>query len=63
MKLCWNCETVEIEPEEYFCSKECWTETMEKRDIPTPTDSDLLDALKKTVKSMVMKSIIKDNQT
>jgi hypothetical protein len=57
-KLCWNCETTEIEPDEIFCSAQCWKETMEKRDLPMPADSDLLDALKKTVKS-----IIKDGQT
>ena len=25
-KLCWNCEIVEIEQDETYCSTECWIE-------------------------------------
>jgi hypothetical protein len=26
-KLCWNCEVVEVEPDESFCSIECRRES------------------------------------
>ena len=36
-KICWNCETVEVEPDEFYCSTECWKETTQGKDLPMPT--------------------------
>ena len=35
-RLCWNCETAEVEADESFCSPQCWEETMKRKNLPVP---------------------------
>jgi hypothetical protein len=31
-RLCWNCEIVEVEADEYFCSMECYKESSQVKE-------------------------------